>query len=80
MLTETYADISNLAEETEGELGEALTELQPLLLQLEGLTGTDEAAAAEAQETVSELPEEELENIDDAADYVNETCDLSILL
>ena len=80
VLTATYAELHDLAEETEGELGEALVELQPLFLQLESLTGADEIAAAEAQETVSELSEEELDNIDDAADYVNETCDLSVLL
>lgn len=80
VLTETYAELNDFAEETEGELGEALVELQPLFLQLEGLTGADETAAAEAQKAVSELSEEELDNIDDAADYVNETCDLSVLL
>lgn len=48
VLTETYAELNDLAEETEGELGEALVELQPLFLQLEGLTGADETAAAEA--------------------------------
>ena len=80
VLTATYAELHDLAEKTEGELGEALVELQPLFLQLESLTGADETAAAEAQETVSELSEEELDNIDDAADYVNETCDLSVLL
>ncbi|MDN6173191.1 MAG: hypothetical protein L0J06_10475 [Yaniella sp.] len=80
VLTATYADMNDLAEETEGELGEALVELQPLFLQLESLTGADETAAAEAQETVAELSEEELDNIDDAADYVNETCELSVLL
>lgn len=80
VLTETYAELNDLAEATDGELGEALTKLQPLFLQLEGLTGTDETAATEAQETVSELSEDELEDIDEAADYVNETCDLSVLL
>lgn len=80
VLTATYADMSDLADQTGGELGEALSDLQPLFLQLEGLTGTDEAAAADAQQTVSELSEEEIENIDEAADYVNETCDLSVLL
>lgn len=80
VLTETYAELNDLAEATDGELGQALTKLQPLFLQLEGLTGTDETAATEAQETVSELSEEELEDIDEAADYVNETCDLSVLL
>lgn len=80
VLTETYADMNDLAEETQGELGEALVELQPLFLQLEGLTGTDETAAAEAQKAVSELSEEELETIDEAADHVNEVCDLSVLL
>lgn len=80
VLTETYAELNDLAEATDGELGEALTKLQPLFLQLEGLTGADETAATKAQETVSELSEEELEDIDEAADYVNETCDLSVLL
>lgn len=80
VLTETYADMNDLAEETQGELGEALVELQPLFLQLESLTGSDETAAAEAQKAVSELSEEELETIDEAADHVNEVCDLSVLL
>ena len=80
VLTETYAELNDLVDDTDGELGEALTTLQPLFVQLEGLTGTDETAAAEAQETVAELSEEELEDIDEAADYVNETCDLSVLL
>lgn len=80
VLTETYAELNDLAEETEDELGEALVELQPLFLQLEGLTGADETTAAEAQKAVSELSEEELEAIDEAADHVNEVCDLSVLL
>lgn len=80
VLTETYSDMSELAERTDGELGDALTDLQPLLHQLESLTGDDEQAAAEAQETVAELSEDELDNIDEAANYVNETCELSVLL
>lgn len=80
VLTETYAELNDLADDTDGELGEALTTLQPLFVQLEGLTGTDETAATEAQETVSELSQEQLEEIDEAADYVNDTCDLSVLL
>jgi len=69
-----------LADTTDGELGEALTELQPLLEQLGSLTGDDEAAAKQAQEELAALSEDEIDNIDDAADYVNETCDLSVLL
>lgn len=80
VLAQTYSDMSDLADQTDGELGAALTDLQPLLQQLEVLTGTDEAAAAQAQETVADLSEEELENIDEAAGYVNDTCDLSVLL
>lgn len=80
VLTDIYADVSDLADRTEGELGDALTELQPLLHQLEALTGEDEEAAAEAQEAVSALSEDEIQDIDEAASYVNETCDLSVLL
>lgn len=80
MLAETYSDMSDLAERTDGELGDALSELQPLLEQLTALSGEDEQAATQAQETVSELSEEQIENIDEAAELVNETCDLSVLL
>ncbi|WP_343956803.1 hypothetical protein [Yaniella flava] len=71
--------MSDLAERTDGELGDALTDLQPLLHQLEALTGDDEQAAAEAQNAVEELSEDELATIDEAANYVNETCDLTVL-
>lgn len=80
VLTDIYADVSELADRTDGELGDALTDLQPLLQQLEALTGEDEDAAAGAQESVSALSEEEIQDIDEAASYVNETCDLSVLL
>lgn len=80
LLAETYADMHDLADRTEGELGDALTDLQPLFQQLEALTGEDEDAATEAQESVAELSDDELDTIDESAEYVNETCDLSVLL
>lgn len=80
ILATTYTDISALAAQADGDLGVALLELQPLLEQLGALTGTDETAAIAAQEALAELSEEEIQAIDDAANYVNETCELSVLL
>lgn len=80
ILADTYTDVSELADQTDGELGDALTQLQPLLEKLGSLTGTDEQAALAAKEELAELSEAEIQNIDDAADFVNETCDLEVLL
>lgn len=80
LLAETYSDMHDLADRTDGELGDALTDLQPLFQQLEALTGEDEDAAIQAQESVAELSDDELGTIDKSAEYVNETCDLSVLL
>lgn len=80
VLASTYEDVSELADQTDGELGAALTELKPLLEQIGSLTGNDEEAAKAAQQELAELSEEQIADIDEAADYVNETCDLSLLL
>lgn len=80
LLATTYDDVSQLADTTDGELGAALSELQPLLEKLGALTGDDEAAATRAQDELAALSEAEIAAMDDAADFVNETCDLSVLL
>ncbi|NWN89778.1 MAG: hypothetical protein HLX51_14785 [Micrococcaceae bacterium] len=72
--------MSDLAERTDRDLGDALSDLQPLLQQLQALTGDDGQAAAEAQNAVEELSEDELATIDEAATFVNDTCELSVLL
>lgn len=46
---------------------------------MEALTG-DGQAALDAKEELADLSEEEIQRIDEAADFINETCDLSILL
>ena len=79
-LSEAYREMSELSEDTGGELGDALTELQPLLQQLQHLTGDNEKAAADAEQQLAQFSDAQLENIDEAADYVNKTCDLSVLL
>ncbi|HIW46495.1 MAG TPA: hypothetical protein H9884_06295 [Candidatus Yaniella excrementigallinarum] len=79
-LSEAYQEMNDLAENTGGELGDALTELQPLLQQLQHLTGDNEKAATHAEKQLAKFSDEQLETIDEAADYVNETCDLSVLL
>ena len=80
MLAATYDAVSALAEHSEGELKDALIQLQPLLNKLEALTGNDEEAALQAKEELAALSEEEIQQIDDAADFVNETCELTVLL
>lgn len=80
VLAATYDDVSALAEHSEGEIGDALTKLQPLLNKLHALTGNDEEAALQAKEELAALSEEEIEEIDQAADFVNETCELEVLL
>ena len=80
LLAEVYDDVAALAEETDGELGEALTQMQPVFEQFEALVGDDEQAAAAAQEAHAEQSEDEIAAIDEAAEYINETCELSVLL
>ena len=80
LLSEVYDDVAALAEETDGELGEALTQMQPVFEQFEALVGDDEQAAAAAQEAHAEQSEDEIAAIDEAAEYINETCELSVLL
>lgn len=80
VLADTYMDVSELAAHAEGELGDALTDLQPLLEKLGALTGDDEQAALEAKEELAELSEDQISKMDDAANFVNETCELSVLL
>ncbi len=80
VLAATYLDVSQIATESEGELGAALDELQPLLEKLGALTGDDEEAALQAKEELSELSEDQIDAMDQAANYVNETCELSVLL
>lgn len=80
MLAATYDDVSALAERSEGEVGEALTKLQPFLTKLGAFTGDDEDVALEAKEELAALSEDEIQEIDDAADFVNDTCDLTVLL
>ncbi|HEY4577171.1 MAG TPA: hypothetical protein VIG67_04880 [Yaniella sp.] len=80
VLAATYDDVGALADEADGEVGDALQTLQPLLNKLEALTGNDEEAALQAKEELAELSEDEIQDIDDAADYINETCELTVLL
>jgi len=42
--------------------------------------GDNEDEAGQAQEGLAPLSEDDIKNIDDAADYVNETCELEVLL
>ena len=80
LLADTYSDVSELAGDSEGELGAALDDLQPLLEKLGALTGDDEQAALQAKEDLAELSEDQVTEMDEAANYVNETCELSVLL
>lgn len=80
ILSETYADVLELATTTDGELGDALDVLQPLLEQYIALTGDDEQAAQQAKEAHADLTEEQVQAIDEAADFVNQTCELTMLL
>jgi len=80
VLAATYDDVGALADEADGEVGEALKTLQPFLDKIEALTGIDEEAAVAAKEELAELSEAEVQAFDDAADYITETCDLTVLL
>lgn len=80
LLTEIYDDVVEVAERTDGELGAALLKMQPVFEQFEALVGDDEQAAIEAQQAQAAQSEEEIAAIDDAANYINETCELSVLL
>ena len=80
LLADVYDDVAALAEETDGELGEALNTMQPVFDQFEALIGDDEQAAIAAQQAQAEQSEEGIAAIDEAANYINETCDLSVLL
>ncbi|MGO1536316.1 MAG: hypothetical protein ACTHWM_05280 [Yaniella sp.] len=42
--------------------------------------GDNEDEAGQAQEGLAPLSEDDIKNIDDAAVYVNETCELEVLL
>ena len=80
LLTEIYDDVVDVGERTEGELGAALLKMQPVFEQFEALVGDDEQAAMAAQKAQAAQTEEEIAAINDAANYINETCKLSVLL
>ena len=80
VLAATYDDVGNLADEADDEVGAALKTLQPFLDKIEAFTGNDEQAAVTAKEQLADLSEEEIQQFDEAADFVNETCELSVLL
>ena len=80
LLSAVYDEVSTLADTTDGELGDALTQMQPVFEQFEALVGDDEQAAVAAQEAHAAQTEDEIAAIDDAANYINETCQLSVLL
>ena len=80
LLSDVYEDVAALAQETDGELGQALSTMQPVFEQFEALVGDDEQAAVAAQEAYTEQSEDDIAAINEAADYINETCELSVLL
>lgn len=80
LLSAVYDEVSTLADTTDGELGDALTQMQPVFEQFEALVGDDEQAAVAAQEAHAAQTEDEIAAIDEAANYINETCQLSVLL
>ena len=80
LLTEIYDDVVDVGERTEGELGVALLKMQPVFEQFEALVGDDEQAAIAAQKAQAAQSEEEIAAIDEAANYIDETCELSVLL